>query len=93
MRTVRKTIRFNFDEYTHIENLLLMHNLTFAVFARNSIMQKKIKSKVDLDLIFQINKIGINLNQIAHYVNSSKVIDMQILYLLVEIEQKLNEVL
>lgn len=93
MRTIRKTIRFDVNEYMHIENLLRMHSLSFAEFARNAIMQKEIKSKVDLDLVYEVNRIGNNLNQIAHYVNSNKVIDMQVLQMLVDIEKRLNELL
>jgi formiminotetrahydrofolate cyclodeaminase len=93
MRTIRKTIRFDMDEYTHIENLIDMHSISFAEFARNSIMQKEIKSKVDLDLIYEINKICNSLNKIAHYVNTNKVMDMQVLQMLVDIEKRLNELL
>lgn len=93
MRTTRKTIRFSVDEYMHIENILRMHSLSFAEFARCAILQKKIKSKVDLSLVYEINKIGNNLNQIAHYANSNKVIDMEVLRILVGIEKKLNELL
>lgn len=93
MRTIRKTIRFDMDEYMHIENLIDMHSISFAEFARNSIMQKEIKSKVDLDLLYEINRIGNNLNQTAHYVNSNKAIDMQVLQMLVDIEKRLNELL
>lgn len=93
MRTIRKTIRFDMDEYMHIENLIDMHSISFAEFARNAIMQKEIKSKIDIDLIFQVNKIGNNLNQIALYVNTNKVIDIQVLQMLVDIEKRLNEFL
>ena len=45
------------------------------------------------DILFQINKIGNNLNQIAHNTNITNKIDIQSLKSLVNIESVLNKIL
>ena len=55
--------------------------------------QRKIKT-VDPKLLFELNRIGVNLNQIAHQCNSQKPnIDLiSVLAELRTIEKKLNEI-
>jgi len=86
---VRKTIRFSKDEFSQIEEKLKEHNLTFAEFGRGAILNKKIKTKLTLDYIFQLQKIGNNLNQIAKNLNSKKsdIPNSEILMALVRIEK------
>lgn len=69
-KEIRKTIRFSEDEFSKIQELMSEHKLTFAEFARASILKKKIKTNLTKDLLFEINRIGNNLNQIAKKVNS-----------------------
>lgn len=69
-KEIRKTIRFSEDEYSKIQELMSEHKLTFAEFARASILKKKIKTNLTKDLLFEINRVGNNLNQIAKKVNS-----------------------
>ena len=64
-KEIRKTIRFSSEEYSKIEELMSEHNLTFAEFARGAILKKKIKLPIERELLYQLNKIGNNLNQIA----------------------------
>ena len=54
----------------------------------------KIKtSKCDKNLVYEINRIGLNLNQIAKYTNSKKVLDKLVMEELIQIEKQLNDVL
>lgn len=69
-KEIRKTIRFSDDEFAKIEQMMSEHNLTFAEFARGAILRKKIKTNLTKDLLFEINRVGNNLNQIAKKVNS-----------------------
>ena len=69
-KDIRKTIRFSDDEFLKIQDLMSEHNLTFAEFARGAILRKKIKTNLTKDLLFEINRVGNNLNQIAKKVNS-----------------------
>lgn len=90
-KNIRKTIRFSDEEYSKIEELMSEHNLTFAEFARGAILRKKIKTNLSKDMIFQINKVGNNLNQIAKKVNQN--IDRKnILLKLIEIQNELKKI-
>lgn len=92
-KNVRKTIRFSDDEYAYIKKQLEEHHLSFAVLARSAILNQEIVSKLEVEMVYQVNKIGINLNQIAHHVNTKKCIDMQVLQMLVNIERTLTGLL
>ncbi len=90
-KEIRKTIRFSDDEYEKIEKMMNEHNLTFAEFARGAILRKKIKTNLSKDMIFQVNKIGNNLNQIAKKVNQDS--DRKNLLLkLIEIQNQLKKI-
>ena len=90
---IKKTLRFFPDDIEKIESEISKTNLSFNDFCIRAIMKRKIKSadeeNFNRDLIFQINKIGINLNQIARAVNSKD--RVAILTELVEIEKQLRE--
>ena len=70
---IRKTIRFTPDEFEKIEEQRIKTNLDFTSFCKSAILKKKVKTKEEenfnRDLIYQVNKIGVNLNQIAHKTN------------------------
>jgi len=91
-KNIRKTIRFSDDEFAEIELKLNEHNLTFAEFARGAILNKKIKTKLTLDYIYHLQKIGNNLNQIAKSLNSKKgdVPNSEILKVLLEIQNDIE---
>lgn len=88
---VRKTIRFTELEWQKIEEQISKGETTFTDFARSAILRKKIKLPIEKDLIYELNKIGNNLNQIAKAVNQRDD-KIQILTELVEIERALKNV-
>jgi hypothetical protein len=90
-RDIKKTVRLSQLENQELSIMLNKHNLTFSDFARAKILGKQIKSKLSQDLIYQVNKIGNNLNQISKYANQNKSIDIQILQELVKIEKHLDK--
>jgi len=92
-RNIRKTLRFSNDEFSQIEEKLSEHNFTFSEFARSAILNKKIHTKLTTDMIFQTQKIGINLNQIAKALNSKKsdIPNSEILKALVKIQNQIQE--
>jgi len=92
-KNIRKTIRFNEQEYVHVLKQIEEHHLSFATVARSAILNQEIKSKLEIEMVYQVNKIGININQVAHYVNTKKCIDMQVLQTLVNIERTLTGLL
>lgn len=90
---IKKTIRFTPDEFEKVEIERAKTNLDFTNFCKSAILKKKVKTKdeenFNQDLIYQINKIGINLNQIARAVQKDRV---AVLTELVEIEKQLKEI-
>jgi len=91
VKKVRKTIRFSDEEYSKIEKLMSEHSLTFAEFSRAAILRKKIKTNLSKDMIYEINRIGNNLNQIAKKVNQDSD-RKKILLKLIEIQNELKEI-
>jgi len=91
-KSIRKTIRFSEQEFSQIEKNL--HGKSFSNFAREILLNGKIKvskiQKVDQDLIYHLNRIGNNLNQIARAANSEDD-KIQILTELLEIEKDLKQ--
>ena len=89
---IRKTIRFTPDEFEKIKEQRIKNNLDFTSFCKSAILKKKVKTKEEenfnRDLIYQVNKIGINLNQIARAVNQKD--RVTVLTELVEIEKQLR---
>lgn len=90
---IKKTIRFTPDEFEKVEIERAKTNLDFTNFCKSAILKKRVKTKdeenFNRDLIYQINKIGINLNQIARAVNQQD--RVAVLTELVEIEKQLRE--
>ena len=89
---IKKTIRFTPDEFAKIEEQREKTNLDFTNFCKSAIFKKRVKTKdeenFNRDLIYQINKIGSNLNQIARAVNQKD--RVAVLTELVEIEKQLR---
>lgn len=89
---VRKTIRFTPLEFENIEIERAKTNLDFTNFCKSAILKKRVKTKTEedfnRDLIYQINKIGINLNQISRAVNQKD--RVAVLTELVEIEKQIR---
>ena len=89
---IKKTIRFTADEFEKVEIERAKTNLDFTNFCKSAILKKRVKTKdeenFNRDLIYQVNKIGINLNQIARAVNQKD--RVAVLTELVEIEKQLR---
>lgn len=87
-KNIRKTLRFSENEFAMIQQKLDLANITFSDFARSAILKKQIKLPIEKELIYELNKIGNNLNQIARAVNKNEKIS--VLTELVEIEKALK---
>ena len=91
-RFIRKTLRFSSDEYAQIEAQLTTLGVNFTNFAKNAIINHKITIPIQMDLIYELNRIGNNLNQIAksmHTMDNKHKIP--VLTQLVEIEKQLQK--
>ena len=89
---IRKTLRFSPDEYAKVEAQLTTLGVNFTNFAKNAIINHKITIPIQMDLIYELNRIGNNLNQIAksmHTMDNKHKIP--VLTQLVEIEKQLQK--
>ncbi len=89
---IRKTLRFSYDEYAKVEAQLTTLGVTFTQFAKHAIINHKITIPIQMDLIYELNRIGNNLNQIAksmHTMHPKHKVTM--LTQLVEIEKQLQK--
>ena len=92
---IKKSIRFTPEELEIVEAERQKTNLDFTNFCKNGIMNIKVQSKIEEDigkkLIFEINRIGINLNQIAKNLHSVGLNEkVLLLSQLVEIEKAIK---
>jgi len=100
-----KQIKVNLthEKYKIVEDSSNHLEITKAEFIRRSIgatfensrqpRSKKIINVVDPQLLYQVNKIGNNLNQIAKQANKNKQTDLEILVTLYGIEKMLMKLL
>lgn len=87
---IRKTIRFTSEEYKSIQKKLDLTQICFTKFARSAILKHEIVLPIKLDLIYQINRIGNNLNQIAKAINEDEKI--YVISKLIDIEKELQKI-
>jgi len=101
-----KQIKVFFSEfdYSFLKKISADRDITMSEFIRKSVNSKienppapktkKVYKVADPKLLFELNKIGNNLNQIAKKLNSNENIgNSTIIQKLVEIEKKLNELI
>jgi len=80
-------IRLNEDELKALEEKASLSSNSVAKYCRDSLLyEKKIKANVSqyTELLNQLNKIGVNLNQIAHRINKGQ------LFIVEEFKQELK---
>ncbi len=96
----RITIRLTDEELNKIREKAKKEGLTISDLFRQSVLGKSAvrrKRKIDCNVVkmlaYEINKIGVNINQIAKRINTTGEIDIQVLESLVNIEYTLAEIL
>jgi len=94
-RTKRITIRLTDDEYLLLKQQSNNLDITLSEYIRKKILgnRERITNKCTKELLYEINRIGNNLNQIARHCNINKSVDKLVLKELVDIEKKLNELM
>jgi len=100
-----KQVKINFkpEHFAKLEELAEAKGLSKSDWIRQKIginydearqPKTEILAKVtDPKVLYELNKIGINLNQIAEYTNRNKALDRTILKALVSIEDRLKVLL
>lgn len=77
-RNIRIQVRLNDIEYEKLQSDITKSNITISDYIRKLILKKEIKEKPDYqfyEVMKQLSKIGVNLNQIAHKANATNEID------------------
>ena len=77
-RNVDFHLRLNDIEYTKLDKMSLKSKMTKSDVIRNLIIEKEIKEKPGIEfyeVMKELSKIGVNLNQIAYKANKNNVID------------------
>jgi len=87
---IRKSLRFTHEEWEKIEQQLKVADIDFTSFSKNALLKHKIKFPSVQRYLFEVNRIGNNLNQIARSLNSGDELSTSILYILISIEKKLK---
>lgn len=64
-KDIRKIIRFSQTEWKNIETILIENNINFSEFARKKMTGGRVLTAPKKELIYELNKIGINLNQLV----------------------------
>ena len=97
-----KQVKVNLDEEVHqkLKEFCDARNITMAEYFRNQIntkiddarepQQKRVHKTTDPKLLYHLNKIGNNLNQIAKHLNEGNSLEFQALAELTNIEQSLK---
>lgn len=86
------------NEYEKIKKNSEMLKLKMSGYCRKMLnVENKLdtekKSEIDLEMIYHINKIGNNLNQITKYVNIKKEIDSEVLLKIDDIFNNLKKLI
>ena len=100
-----KQVKVNLDENVHqqFKEFCDAGNITMAEYFRKSINTKiddvreplktRVYKVVNPELLYHLNKIGNNLNQVARHLNEGNTLDLQVLAELINIEKTLKEFL
>lgn len=82
--------RLSEEEKEQVFRRAKAEGITLSMYLRNSVLGERIASKTDIQTVFELKKIGTNLNQLAKHVNSLP-IDDNILKSLENINKYINE--
>ena len=96
-------VNLDVDDHAQLKLYCDANNITLAEFFRASANykindarephQKRVHKTTDPKLLYHLNKIGNNLNQIARHLNEGNSLELQTLAELANIEQSLKEFL
>lgn len=99
-REKRITLRLTEEEYRLLKDLALERGITVSDLIRKRIFRERLPQPAPLKflgkidecrrLAYELNRIGVNLNQIARKVNKDKGIDLLTLEALLRIEKELE---
>ena len=91
--SVQKSLRFTQEEWKQLDFKLTENGIKFSQFARAAIFRRKFVTSIDRGKLYQLQRIGNNLNQIAKVCNINKTIDKIVLLQLKELKNDIQKVL
>lgn len=80
VRNKQLHIRLDEDEFKQLEDKAKLKRTSTAKYCRDALLYEKVHKaniKEQTELLNQLNKIGVNLNQIAHRINSGELFIVQ----------------
>jgi hypothetical protein len=96
-------VTLDINDHVKLQNHCREQGVSMASFFRDlvsfkidDIRKPRVKKEfkvADPKLLYELNRIGVNLNQIAEHSNQHKMLDLQVLTHLVMIEKKLKKLL
>jgi len=102
--TVKITVRFSPEEAEQVKQIAEAKGITVSDLVRRSVLKIPIPERISPEklvrrneairqLAYEVNKVGVNLNQIAKYCHMHREVDAFVLEKIVSIEAKLKELL
>ena len=103
-RIYRKTVRFTEDEVKRLEQVAEAKGIPVSELIRKKVLDLPIPERISPErlakkseefrkFLYEINKIGVNINQIARYCNQYREVDCEVLARLIEIREDLRDLL
>lgn len=100
-RVFRKTVRFTEDEVKRLEQIAEAKGIPVSELIRKKVLDLPIPDRISPEklakrleefrkLLYEVNKIGVNINQIARYCNKYREVDCEVLAQLIEIRRELK---
>ncbi len=83
-------IRVSKEEKDKIANIAKSLGVSLSTYTRKSLLGERVTSKIDIQTMFEIKKIGVNLNQLAKHINTLP-LDEEIIKSLSSINNYINE--
>ena len=78
-RELKRTVRMSKKDMEIVKAKMQEYNMSFSTLSRNLLLGLEPLSKIEVDFLTELRKIGTNINQIAKIVNSGNgdIIDIQ----------------
>lgn len=88
-RTERFNLRLTPAELAHVQSQATHAGIGAHEYARRRVLGHKVppaRSQIDASLLSELNRIGVNLNQLTHAVNSGIVIEREAALVLAQVQ-------
>lgn len=89
-KTERIFVKLTKNEKEKAQSTAKENGLSLSAYVRKVLSKNKIVAKTDIRMLFEVNRIGTNLNQLAKHVNTLPV-DDEIIYALKRLDVYMKE--